>query len=95
MNENYIFDEIRAERTHQVEKWGTKADDEINTPADWVSYIAHYGTTWFSGGFRPYSADTISAFRQSMIKVAALAVAAAAWSDRLLSEEISRPDVLK
>jgi chaperone required for assembly of F1-ATPase len=91
----HIFDYIRQERKYQIEKWGTRADDEINTPMDWVGYIAHYSTNWMSGGFRPYPEEVIQKFRKSMIKVATLAVAAIAWSERLLDGEISRPDVLK
>ena len=95
MSEKDIFEEIQAERVYQVKRWGTKADDEINTPMDWVGYIAHYSSNWMSGGFRPYPRESLLAFRKSMIKVAALAVAAIGYTDRVLSGEIKRPDVLK
>jgi hypothetical protein len=95
MEENDIYDEIRAERKYQLTRWGTRADDEINHPMDWVGYIAHYSTRWFSGGFRPYPRNVLFDFRTSMIKVAALAVAAAAWSDRILDGKIHRPDILE
>lgn len=71
-----IYDEIKEEREYQANKWGTKADKEINTPNDFVSYIGHHSTRWFNGGFTPYCTDTVDTFRKQMIKVAALAVAA-------------------
>lgn len=94
-NESRIYEEIQAERRYQVSRWGAKADDELNTPMDWVGYIARYSTNWMSGGFRPYPRDVLETFRKSMVKVAALAVAAVAWTDRILDGENSRPDVLK
>jgi hypothetical protein len=71
-----VYDEIKAERDYQVERWGTKADTELNTPNDFVSYIAHYATRWLDGTFEPYRAETADAYRTSMVKVATLAVAA-------------------
>lgn len=67
---------IDQERDYQVNKWGTAFDDNQNTPNDFVSYISHYSTKWFNGGFAPYDAETVAKFKQSMIKVAAIAAAA-------------------
>lgn len=77
MTRQIIFDEINAEREHQINRWGNATKDKAqNNFNDWVSYISRYSTTWFPGDFPPYSEETKAAFRKSMIKVAALAVAA-------------------
>lgn len=81
-----VYDEIKAERDYQDGRWGHRADDELNRPNDWSSYIAHHSTRWFSGGFPPYSASTVDSFRKQMIKVAALAVAAVESIDRQRAE---------
>jgi hypothetical protein len=54
-----IFAEIEAERQYQTNKWGTDADTNVNTPMDFVGYIAHYSTRWLTGGFRPYSRSAL------------------------------------
>ena len=77
-----ILNEIERERAYQDGKWGHKADDTKNEPNDWVAYIAHHSSRWFSGGFAPYNTPTVDAFRKQMIKVAALAVAAVESLDR-------------
>jgi len=92
---NNIYDEIKNERNYQITKWGTNADDQINTPMDFVGYISHHSTRWFNGGFRPYSQQTLLKFRSEMVKVASLAVAAIEYTDKLLSKENMRDDVLK
>jgi hypothetical protein len=77
-----IYTAIEQERAYQTERWGTHVDDAVNKPNDWVGYISHYSTKWFDGSFSPYNSATVNAFRQSMIKVAALAVAAIESLDR-------------
>lgn len=72
----YILDEVRKEREYQKEKWGFKADTQLNTPNDFVSYISHHSTKWFEGGFEPYPPEVVDEYRKQMVKVAALAVAA-------------------
>lgn len=81
-----IYEAIRQEREYQVGKWGNDADDTLNTPNDFVSYITKYATTWFPGGFEPYTTGTVDEFRTSMLKVAALAVAAVESIDRQREE---------
>jgi len=83
---NHILQEIETERQYQENKWGNDADDKINFPNDWVTYINHHATRWFKGGFAPYDDKTIDAFRAQMIKVAAIAVAAAESIDRQRAE---------
>lgn len=81
-----IFGSIAAEREYQNNKWGTEADDNLNTPNDFVAYINSYSTRWFPGGFTPYTPETVDAFRESMIKTAAIAVAAVESIDRQREE---------
>lgn len=86
MNKYDIYGSIRQEREYQVGKWGNDADDNLNTPNDFVSYINAFSTKWFPGGFAPYTTETVDAFRESMVKVAALAVAAIESVDRQRDE---------
>jgi hypothetical protein len=81
-----IYAEIAAERKYQTDRWGNEADDTMNTPNDFVSYISKYSTHWFPGGFTPYTPETVDEFRTSMIKTAALAVAAVESIDRQREE---------
>lgn len=80
-----VLDDIRNERKYQVEKWGNGSDDTRNTPWMWVAYIASYATKWMSGKFRVDSNDA-NAFREKMIKTAAIAVAAVESLDRQRSQ---------
>jgi hypothetical protein len=86
MNRINILAEIEGERKHQEEKWGNSTDDTVNTPNDWVTYIGAYSTKWFPGGFSPYSPETVDEFRTSMMKTAAIAVAAVESIDRQRAE---------
>ncbi len=89
-----ILDEIDAEREYQIQKWGD-ADDSINTPNDFVAYLSHYSTRWFNGTFAPYNTETLVRFRDSMIKNAAIAVAAAEYAEKIINGDLERPDVLE
>lgn len=64
-----ILDEIGEERAYQERKWGSKFDDK-NTRNDWVTYIVMYA----SAGARMDKG--VEDFKEAMVKVAALAVAA-------------------
>ena len=90
-----ILNEIQIERIYQIDKWGKEADDKVNRPMDFVGYIAHHSSRWFDGGFSPYSRETLIKYRQQMIKVAALAVAAIEAIDKILSGENYRADILE
>jgi hypothetical protein len=81
-----IINEIVDERTYQENRWGNEADDELNEPNDFIAYMNAYSTRWFPGGFTPYTPETIDAFRTSMIKTAAIAVAAVESVDRQRDE---------
>jgi hypothetical protein len=84
---NYdIFAALKQEREYQTAKWGNEADDTMNTPNDFVAYISNYSTRWFNGGFTPYDTKTVDEFRISMLKTAALAIAAIESIDRQREE---------
>lgn len=72
------YDEIRAERANQEQKWGTAFDDK-NTPFNWSAYIGHYANRNLIGDPAQVSAEK---HRADMVKVAALAVAAIEAYDR-------------
>jgi hypothetical protein len=74
-----IYAEITEERQYQVQKWG---NDAVNTPWMWAAYIAQYATSWMKGEFLPVRRSSTDLFRQSMLKVACLAVAAIESVDR-------------
>lgn len=90
MADNFIIKEIVEERRYQDSRWGHEADDTLNRPNDWVSYISHHSTRWFNGGFEPYDVETVARFRRQMVKTAALAVAAIESLDRQ-TEENGKP----
>lgn len=77
-----ILNEINLEREYQKNKWGNAVDDTVNEPNDFIAYMNAYSTRWFPGGFSPYSPETLDAYRTSMIKTAAIAVAAVESLDR-------------
>lgn len=75
-----IWHQILDEREYQDKKWGGPEHDDEHNNHDWVSFIIkHLGraVVW------PFSPKT---FRQQMIRVAALAVAAVEWIDRITEE---------
>jgi hypothetical protein len=77
-----VYDEIKAERKYQDDKWGTEVDDTLNTPWMWVSYITAYATKWMKGTFAPLEKPVVDDFRNKMIKTAAICVAAVESIDR-------------
>jgi len=70
-----VLAEIREERDYQDDEWGQEFDDN-NTLNDWAAYIGHYKARATSMGSSP------NIQRKSMMKVAALAVAACEAFDR-------------
>lgn len=93
MSRQTILSEIDAERDYQIQRWGD-LDDLTNLPNDFVAYIAHYSTRWLSGETAPYSLETLIKYRQSMVKTAAIAVAATEFADKIINGENNRDDVL-
>lgn len=87
MIEPELIDELKAEREYQVNKWGVKADDSLNTPWMWAAYIGQYATKWMRGTFLPLKPDVTDEFRNCMLKVATLAIAAIESIDRQRATE--------
>lgn len=72
-----IYEEIYEERERQDNKHGGPPNDDQYKSHDWLAFITkHTGRAVF----RPWDRLT---FRRQMIRIAALAVAAAEWCDRL------------
>lgn len=72
LNRKTIYDEIDNEREYQDKKWGGTSFDDAQTEQQWIEYIKQYAI-----GQRGSNN-----FRERMIKVAALAVAAIESYDR-------------
>ncbi|MGI9449784.1 MAG: hypothetical protein ACR2QH_03940 [Geminicoccaceae bacterium] len=75
-----ILDEIRKERERQDDKYGGPDHDDIHYPGDWCLILTKY--------LGRAAAETIggsdeTAFRDAMIKLAAVAVAATESFDRI------------
>ncbi len=71
------LDEIEDERSSQNITWGGDKHDDQHSSHDWVAYITRHtgkAVMW------PWASQT---FRKQMVRVAALAVAAIEWCDRL------------
>ncbi len=83
MNRLKIYDEITKERVYQDRKWGGPEHDDLQTFNNWVAYIMQYATGW-AWKIQP---PTLREFRRSMVKVAALAVAAIEAVDRQLERK--------
>lgn len=76
-----VYEEIQKEREHQDIKWGGPGEDDLNTDHNWIAYIIKQtGQAVTRQGDR-------SNFRQRMIRVAALAVAAIERCDRATERE--------
>ena len=82
LNRLKIYDEITKERVYQDRKWGGPEHDDLQCYNNWVAYITKYATGWAWKGIVP-----LSEFRRSMLKVAALAVAAIESVDRELERK--------
>lgn len=76
------FGEVAQELMRQEAKFGIEIDDTVNTPWMWAAYISQYATKWMTGSFAPIGLEATNSFRICMIKVAALAIAAALSVDR-------------
>lgn len=72
-----VLSDIAVERLKQDVRWGGSGHDDTHGSHDWLAFILkHSGraVTW------PFNLAT---FRRQMVRVAALAIAAIEWSDRL------------
>lgn len=89
-----VYDEIAAERQAQDKSWGGADHDDQHNAFDWVRFmVPHLGKAisvgaevldeghWFSASLSG-SVRSVPLFRQQMVRVAALAVAAIESHDR-------------
>jgi hypothetical protein len=77
-----IFQAIATEREYQDERWGGPQHDDTHSAHDWVAYIVKYLGNW-----QAWPTFSVYDFRRSMVKVAALAVAAIEWADRKIAKD--------
>lgn len=78
----HILGEIKQERQRQLTLWSIK-DDDSNTRNDWASYICYYASSGAYNGKGKIFTNMI--YRRSLIKVAAICVAAVEAIDRLVN----------
>ena len=76
--------EVAKERGYQMQKFGNDFDD-LNKPNDWIAYITAYASRVYGGPEYKDGAAPVD-FRQSMVKAAALAIAAIEAHDRKVSK---------
>lgn len=75
-----IYDEIEQERIKQDQQWGGAGHDDHHNSHDWICFIVkHLGKAVM------FPWDSLT-FRTQMIRIAALAIAAVEWCDRLTSK---------
>lgn len=74
MSRQTIYAEIDSERAYQDGKWGGTAPDDARTQSEWEGWIKEYSQGEGRAAGR--------AFRERMLKTAALAVAALEAYDR-------------
>lgn len=73
---SYALNEIISERERQDRIWGGPEHDDKHSSHDWVAFIVKY-----LGNSVKWPFDLIN-FRDSMVKIAALSMAALEWSYR-------------
>ena len=80
-----IFNEIEDERLHQDEKWGGPEHDDTHSPEEWWAILFdHCDRLVDSGG------QAEGDYRERLIKIAAIAVAAIqSWDRTTVTEEPS------
>ena len=76
-----IWQEIFGERLRQDGRWGGPKHDDTHSPRAWHIFILRYSGRAVR---MPWNREL---FREQMVKVAALAVAAIQWCDRLPKEQ--------
>lgn len=80
MHEQEVLEEVRAERARQDAKWGGPEHDDGHEQAIWVRLIDDRLAY-------PEDANGCKEYRQDMIEIAALAVAAVESFDRKAEQQ--------
>ena len=75
-----ILEEIRRERDRQDEKYGGPDHDDSHYPGDWCLILSKY---LGRAAAETIDAEPDAAFRDNMIKIAAVAIAATQSLDRV------------
>jgi hypothetical protein len=81
-----VLSELALIRDTQDRQWGGTVHDDHNEPWDWVAYITK--SLGRSIVYPPTTKRALVSFRQELMKVAAIAVAAAQSIDRKLEGDI-------
>lgn len=81
-----ILDEIRQERAAQDALWGGPAHDDEHSPEEWLSFIQDYHDRAHRQVKRARLSGEDEGFRDTLVKIAALAVAACECIDRKKQE---------
>src|SRR5687768_9964851 len=86
-----LIGEIEAKRDRQNAKYGGVEHDDMHTPNDWIVLLARYSS---KGAAYPackdvsqLTSDDIVNFRDAMIDVIALGVAAVEYADRYIAAD--------
>ena len=77
-----IFDEIAAERVAQDKKWGGAEHDDRHLPRDWLYFITKHAVAALVDG----QGFSVIHWRRQMVRVAALAIAAAESAERVITK---------
>ena len=84
-----ILQEIRRERDRQDVKYGWPDHDDGHYPGDWCLILSKY---LGSAAAETIDAEPDAAFRDNMIKIAAVAIAATQSLDRIQGVTVSQRD---
>jgi hypothetical protein len=99
-NMNDIHEEIKSERLRQNEEWGGAVHDDVHEPEKWVGFLRHQirladraacslATDEITGGEEK---ALIDGYRERLIKIAAVAIAAAESLDRIMEKRAGSSD---
>ncbi len=77
---NDVLETVAQEREWQDKEWGGPTHDDQHNSHDWIAFIVRQ-----AGRAVMWPFDSLN-FRKQMIRVAALAVAAVEWVDRIIDE---------
>lgn len=76
-----VFGEIRSERRRQDEQWGGPDHDDEHSPQEWAQFLHKQ---WLAAA---HEAELGGDYRGRLVKIAALAVAAAESYDRTIRDD--------
>ena len=97
---NDIYEEIKAERVRKDEEWGGAAHDDVHEPEKWCGFLRHQirladraacslATDEITG---VEEQALIDGYRERLIKIAAVAIAATESLDRIMEKRARSSD---